>query len=683
MSRREKGMRQTPESRLTRSTESCRRDTLGPGKEGYSMCDTAGNSVGEQAPFRRAGQQRPGIVNPHQQDSLPQGCVPDLVSAQAAATPDAIAVTHGKRSLSYQELDRRANRLAHILQSLGVGPDVVVGLYLDRSLAMIVGALAILKAGGAYLPLDPSYPAERLMFLLKDAQAPILVTGQHMVDALPVHPEHVVALDPDGQLPLDQIPKLVAIKAKAQDLAYVIYTSGSTGQPKGVEIMHGGLLNLVCWHQRAFRITPDDRASQLSVLGFDAAVWELWPYLTAGASLHLADGVAVNDPEAVRDWLILQKISICFLPTPLAERVMTLDWPTKARLRVMLTGADTLHHYPPRKLPFQLVNNYGPTECTVVTTSGTVLPNEHLGCLPSIGGPIDNVQVHILNENMRQAPMGESGEIYIGGAGVARGYRNRPDLTAERFVPDPFRSEAGARLFRTGDLGHYLPDGQIAFLGRVDEQVKIRGFRIEPAEIVKVLDEHPAVQASAVVAREVEPGDKRLVAYFVPAAKTQPTHTELRNFIAARLPEYMVPATFVKLEALPLNPSGKVDRSALPAPNAENMLRDSCFVAPRTPIEERLAATLALLLDLDRVSVEDNFFLLGGHSLLGTQLIARIRDTFGVELGLRSLFDFPTISELSGQIEMLLLTKLQAMSEEEAQLLANETAPAAAESLPE
>ncbi len=206
MSRREKGMRQTPESRLTRSTESCRRDTLGPGKEGYSMCDTAGNSVGEQAPFRRAGQQRPGIVNPHQQDSLPQGCVPDLVSAQAAATPDAIAVTHGKRSLSYQELDRRANRLAHILQSLGVGPDVVVGLYLDRSLAMIVGALAILKAGGAYLPLDPSYPAERLMFLLKDAQAPILVTGQHMVDALPVHPEHVVALDPDGQLPLDQIP---------------------------------------------------------------------------------------------------------------------------------------------------------------------------------------------------------------------------------------------------------------------------------------------------------------------------------------------------------------------------------------------------------------------------------------------------------------------------------------------
>ena len=647
------------------------------------MCDTAANSVGEQASFRRAGQPRPSIVNPHQEDSLPQGCVPELVSAQAAATPDAIAVTHGKRSLSYQELDRRANRLAHILQLLGVGPDVVVGLYLDRSLAMIVGALAILKAGGAYLPLDPSYPTERLMFLLKDAQAPILVTGQCMADTLPEHPEHVVTLDPEGRLPVTQSSEPPVARARGENLAYVIYTSGSTGQPKGVEITHGGLLNLVSWHQRAFRITPDDRASQLSALGFDAAVWELWPYLTAGASVHLSDGVAANDPEAVRDWLISQKITICFLATPLAERVMTLEWPTKARLRVMLTGADTLHHYPPRKLPFQLVNNYGPTECTVLATSGTVLSNEHPHRLPSIGSPIDNVQVHILNEGMRQAPIGESGEIYIGGAGLARGYRNQPDLTAERFVPDPFSSEPGARLFRTGDLGRYLPDGQVAFLGRIDEQVKIRGFRIEPAEIVKVLDEHPAVQASTVVAREVEPGDKRLVAYFVPAAKAQPTHTELRNFIAARVPEYMVPATFVKLEALPLNPSGKVDRAALPAPNAENTLRDSSFVAPRTPIEERLAAMLALLLDLDRVGVEDNFFLLGGHSLLGTQLIARVRDAFGVELSLRTLFDAPTVSKLSAQIEALLLAKLEAMSEEEAQLLANGTEPATAERLPE
>ncbi len=647
------------------------------------MCNTTAGSLREQASLRQADQQRLEIGHCIEQGDLLHALVPQLVAAQAAAVPGALAVMQGKLSLTYRELDQRANRLAHFLQSLGVGPDVVVGLYLDRSLAMIAGALAILKAGGAYLPLDPSHPKERLIVMLKDAKTSILVTGHGMVDALPEHPEHVVALDSEGRLPFTQSSEAPIARARRENLAYVIYTSGSTGQPKGVEISHGALLNLVCWHQRAFRITPDDRASQLSALGFDAAVWELWPYLTAGASVHLSDGVAMNDPEAVRDWLIFQKISICFLATPLAERVMTLEWPKKARLRVLLTGADTLHHYPPRKLPFQLVNNYGPTECTVLATSGTVLPNEHPHRLPSIGSPINNVQVQILNEGMRQAPIGEPGEIYIGGAGLARGYRNQPDLTAERFVPDPFSSEPGARLFRTGDLGRYLPDGQIAFLGRVDEQVKIRGFRVEPAEIVKVLDEHPGVQASTVVAHEVEPGDKRLVAYFVPAAKAQPTHTELRNFIATRLPEYMVPATFVKLEALPLNPSGKVDRAALPAPNAENTLRDSSFVAPRTPIEERLAAMLALLLDLDRVGVEDNFFLLGGHSLLGTQLIARVRDAFGVELSLRTLFDAPTVSKLSAQIEALLLAKLEAMTEEEAQLLANGTEPATAERLPE
>ena len=647
------------------------------------MYDTTANSFEQQSSFSCAKLQSTSTVISEQQDSPSQPGVPELVSAQAALTPSATALRHGRRSLSYQELDRRSDRVAHVLRSLGVGPDVVVGLYLDRSLAMIVGALAILKAGGAYLPLDPSYPGERLTFLWEDAQATILVTGQCMVDALPLRSEHVVALNPEGQLALDQITNPVAVQSKANDLAYVIYTSGSTGQPKGVEITRRGLLNLIRWHHRAFRITPSDRASHLSALGFDAAVWEIWPYLTRGASVHLPDGLVVNDPEAVRDWLISEEISICFLATPLAERLMTLEWPTKASLRVMLTGADTLHHYPPRKLPFQLVNNYGPTECTVVTTSGTVLPNEHADRLPSIGSPIDNMHVHIVDEGMRKVPTGEAGEIYIGGAGLARGYRNRADLTAERFVPDPFGSEPGARLFRTGDLGRYLPDGQIAFLGRVDEQIKIRGFRIEPAEIVKVLDEHPTVEASTVVAREVEPGDKRLVAYFVSAGKTQPTHTELRNFIAARLPAYMIPATFVKLEGLPVNPSGKVDRATLPAPNAQNTLHDSSFIAPRTPIEERLAAMLASLLDLDRVSVEDNFFLLGGHSLLGTQLIARIRDTFGVELSLRSLFDLPTISKLSEHIEMLILDKLQAMSEDEAQRLASGAGSAIADRVPE
>jgi amino acid adenylation domain-containing protein len=645
------------------------------------MSNVAANPLREQALPGHANQQMPTIGPPHERSTFRHACIHQFVSAQAAATPQAIAVTHGKRSLSYQELDRRADRLAHFLRSLGVGPDVVVGLYLDRSLAMVVGALGILKAGGAYLPLDPNYPTERLMFLLKDAQAPILVTGQRRVGALPVHPDQVVALDPEGQLATTSSSGIGANEPKMENLAYVIYTSGSTGQPKGVEITHGGLLNLVSWHQQAFRITPNDRASQLSALGFDAAVWEIWPYLSAGASVHLPDGIAGNDPEAVRDWLISEKISVCFLPTPLAERVMTLEWPKKASLRVMLTGADTLHHYPSKSMPFQLVNNYGPTECTVVATSGVVLPNEQPDRLPSIGSPINNVQVYILNENGQQVATGEPGEIYIGGAGLGRGYRHRPDLTAERFVPSPFHSGPRMRLFRTGDLGRYLPDGQIAFLGRLDEQIKIRGFRIEPAEIVRVLNEYPGVQVSAMMAREVEAGDKRLVAYFVPAGNAQPTHTELRNFVVSRLPEYMVPSLFVKLEALPVNASGKVDRSALPAPNADNTLRDSTFIAPRTPIEERLAAMLASLLALDRVSVEDNFFLLGGHSLLGTQLIARIRDAFGVELSLHALFDAPTVSQLSARIEALLLAKLEAMSEEEAECLLNKaTSPAASDS---
>lgn len=644
------------------------------------MSDTAANPLREHATFRHADQQIRSIANPHQQDSFRRGFVPQLVSTQAAAAPDATAVTHGKRSLSYRELDRRADRLSHVLRSLGVGPDVVVGLYLDRSLAMIVGALAILKAGGAYLPLDPSYPRERLMFLVKNAQAPIVVTEHCTADSLPLQANHVVALDPEGQLALTIGSGIWFSEPKAKDLAYVIYTSGSTGQPKGVEITHSGLLNLVSWHQGAFRITPNDRASQLSALGFDAAVWEIWPYLTAGASVHLPDGVAGNDPEALRDWLVSQNITICFLPTPLAERAMILEWPTKSSLRVMLTGADTLHHYPPKNLPFQLVNNYGPTECTVVATSGRVLPKEHPDGLPSIGSPIDNVQMRILNEYGQPTAIGEAGEIYIGGAGLARGYRHRSDLTAERFVPDPFCSEPGARLFRTGDLGRYLQDGQIAFLGRADEQIKIRGLRIEPAEVVRVLNEHHAVQASAMMAREVEPGDKHLVAYFVPAPGAQPTHTELRNFIAGHLPEYMIPSMFVKLEALPLNASGKVDRAALPTPNEDNTLRDNDLVAPRTPIEERLAAALASLLALDRVSVEDNFFLLGGHSLLGTQLIARIRDAFGVELSLHTLFDAPTISQLAAQIEALLVAKLEAMSEEEAASLLNQANSSSASS---
>jgi amino acid adenylation domain-containing protein len=606
-------------------------------------------------------------------------CVQQHVSDHATTTPDNLAAVCGNLSVTYRELDLRSNQLANLLQSLGVGPDVVVGLYLNRSIALVVGALAVLKAGGAYLPLDPSYPTDRLKFLLDDANAAVLVTGQCLASSLTSRSEPVLVVDPAGRLPFEMTTDPVSAEVSPDNLAYVIYTSGSTGQPKGVELTHGGLTNLVSWHRRAFQITANDRASQLASLGFDAAVWEVWPYLASGASLHLADGLAMNEPAAVRDWLVSSGITITFLATPLAERVTTLEWPSKHSLRMMLTGADTLHHYPSRKLRFQLVNNYGPTECTVVATSGVVPSTpERADQLPSIGRPIDGVQIYILNENMQQVTVGESGEIYIGGSSLARGYRNRPELTAERFVPNPFNSNPDARLYRTGDLGRFLPNGEIAFLGRVDEQVKVRGYRIEPAEVVKVLDEHPAIQASVVVAREVEPGDKRLVAYFVPESKAKTTHAELRNFLAGRLPDYMIPSVFVTLDELPLNSSGKVDRAMLPAPEPANTLRDSTFVAPRTAIEERVAVMLASLLDLGQVSVEDNFFLLGGHSLLGTQLIARVRDAFGVELTLKSLFDAPTAEKLSSEVERVLMAKLEAMTEEEALSLLESRAPAAA-----
>jgi amino acid adenylation domain-containing protein len=640
------------------------------------MCDVSSQLVLNQISLARADVQSAAANNLTCQHGHHFVGVPQMVAAQAARTPDGLAVVHGKCPLTYKELDQRADRLAGMLQTLGVGADAVVAIYLHRSPATVVAALGVLKAGGAYLPLDPNYPAERLAFMLNDAQAPVLITGRCMVDTLPARPKHVITLDPQGEFAAEEATAPVIWESKANDLAYVIYTSGSTGEPKGVEVRHGSLLNLVNWHQRAFKVTEADRASHLSALGFDAAVWELWPYLAAGASIHIPDGVTSDQPEAIRDWLAAQGITITFLPTPVAERLITLEWSAQISLRTMLTGADTLHHYPPRKLRFQLVNNYGPTECTVVATSGTVLPSEHPDRRPTIGRAIENVGIHILNEHMQPVPNGEAGEIYIGGAGVARGYRNRPDLTRERFVPDPFSSETGARLYKTGDLARFLSDGQIAFLGRMDEQIKVRGFRIEPAEIVKVLDEHPAVVASVVVAREIAPGDKRLVAYFVPAANAQPTHTEMRSFLAASLPEYLVPGTFVKLARLPLNRSGKVDRAALPPPSTENTLRDNVFVEPRNPVEERLAEILAPLLGLDKVSMEDNFFLLGGHSLLGTQLIARVRDAFDVELTLRTLFDAPTISRLATQIEALLVAKLETMSEEEAERLLDTSAPA-------
>ncbi len=579
--------------------------------------------------------------------------VTEMIAEQAQANPDGLALACNSQTLTYGELEARANHLSHHLLSLGVGPEVLVGLCLERGPAMVVAALAILKTGGAYVPLDPEYPSDRLRFMLDDASAPVLITRREIDRRIAKGRWQVLEIDDDATR-ITKYPKTAPAVAISNDnLAYVIYTSGSTGRPKGVQITHGNLLNLISWHNRAFAISASDRASQLSSVAFDAAVWEVWPNLVAGSSIHFPDEATRVSTEPLRDWLVKERITISFVATPLAESLVALDWPRDSALRILLTGGDTLHHYPPADLPFEFVNNYGPTECTVVATSGTVRPNPRPGWPPTIGRPIDNLQVFILDEHLRQVPTGAVGELHIGGASLARGYLNRPDLDAEKFIPNPFSQLSGDRLYKTGDLARALANGEVAFVGRIDEQIKIRGYRIEPDEIATVLDQYSGINASVVVARG-ENGDKRLVAYVVANPDAELTHSALQDFLKQFLPDYMVPAAFVRVPSLPLTSSGKIDRVALPAPEPENTVGDQLFTAPRTPVEERMVTILSDLLGIGRVSVNDNFFFLGGHSLLGTQLIARTRDFFGVELPLRTVFDCPTAAELSAVIEQML-----------------------------
>jgi acyl-coenzyme A synthetase/AMP-(fatty) acid ligase/acyl carrier protein len=449
-------------------------------------------------------------------------------------------------------------------------------------------------------------------------------------------------------------------------LAYVIFTSGSTGQPKGVQITQQSLLNLVHWHVRTFGVTIADRASQLSNISFDAAVWELWPYLVSGASVHFAEHSVRLAADSLRDWLLRQNITIAFAPTILAEQLIGLDWPANPGLRILLTGADTLHRYPPSDLPFLLVNNYGPTECTVVATSGPVMPLNRAEIQPSIGRPIDNVQVYILDDKLAPVPFGVAGELYIGGVGLTRGYLNRPNLDSEKLISNPFSHLAGDRLYRTGDLARYLPNGEISFIGRIDAQVKIRGYRVEPDEIAAVLSQYPGILATTVVAREDAAGDLRLIAYVVSYGELTLKRSTLQAFLREHLPDYMVPSVFVRMESLPATPNGKIDRAALPHPAAGNIINDDAAVAaPRTLVEQRVGEIVAKLLSLEQVGVTENFFLLGGHSLLGAQLVAQVSDFFGIEVPLRSIFDYPTIAGLSAEIERLILAKIEAMSPED------------------
>ena len=588
--------------------------------------------------------------------------VTELFGLQARTTPDALALASASELITYRRLDERSNQLAHHLRAVGVGPEVMVGLCLERSPSMAMAALAILKAGGAYLPLDPSYPPERLSFMLEDSRVPVLITRDSINQQLPRNGWKVVDIEAQEQAIAQHPTTAPAPIVAGKQLAYVIYTSGSDGQPKGVQITHDALSNLIRWHLRAFNVTPGDRASQVASVSFDAAVWELWPYLTIGASVHFCDDTTRMSHESLREWLLDRKITISFVPTALAERLVTMEWTEPCPLRVLLTGGDTLHRYPATDLPFVAINNYGPTECAVVATSGPISSTESASRKPTIGRAIDNVQVYILDDELHEVPAGSVGEIYIGGAGLARGYLNRPDLDAQKFILNPFSKNPESRLYRTGDLGRLAPDGQIAFIGRIDSQIKIRGYRIEPNEIISVLGQHPGVQASAVVARDDVAGNKQLVAYVVPVPGAQLSYASLHLFAREYLPDYMVPPIFVQIAALPMTSNGKVDRNGLPLPDPTNVIGDPVRETPHTPVEQKIVAILSELLGVEGVGVNDNFFFLGGHSLLGTQLIARVRDAFGVELSLRCVFDSPTAAELSEEIENLLANEIRTAS---------------------
>ena len=591
------------------------------------------------------------------------------VAARAAETPDAPAVVAPGRALTYGRLAAEAGRLARRLASRGVGPETVVAVAMPPSPETVTALVAVLAAGGAYLPLDPEHPAERLAYVLADSGARVLLTTAEVRGGLPRFDGWVVTVPTAGEAPAaggDEGARPLPLPRTPPDpeaLAYVIYTSGSTGRPKGAAIPHRGLANLVAWHRRAYAVRPGERATLVASPAFDASVWELWPYLASGAAVHVPPPEVRRSPRDLLRWLAGERIDLAFLPTPLAEAALEEEMPGGLALRALLTGGDRLHRPPGRPLPFRLVNHYGPTEDSVVTTCCEVAPATSRGAgPPPIGRPIANTRVHLVDRDLARVPVGVPGELAIAGDGLARGYLRRPGWTAAAFVPDPFGDGGGGRLYLTGDLARYRPDGAIEFLGRIDDQVQVRGFRIELGEIESLLEEHPAVRHAAVVA--AGKGAGALAAFVVPAgpaAAAGPAadlRPHLLAHLEAKLPAYMVPASLHLLDELPLTPNGKIDRRALveSAAAASGGAAEAAaeHVAPRGPGERAIAEIWAGVLGIEpasRLGVHDDFFALGGHSLSAARAAARVGDAFGLEVGLPTLFERPTIARLAGWVE--------------------------------
>ncbi len=596
-------------------------------------------------------------------------CAHELFEAQVQQCPHVVAVTCGPESLTYDELNRRANQLAHYLRRLNVGPEGRVGICVERSIEMIVGLMGVLKAGGAYVPLDPTYPTERLAFMLQDSQVPVLLTQARLVEQLPQHSAQAVRLDVDWDIIARECDDNLISGAMPDNLAYIIYTSGSTGRPKGTLLQHRGLVNLIHVLSRVFDIQATSRVLQFASLSFDASVAEILPTLSAGAVLCLArQEILLSVPDLTR-LLRDQSITLVTLPPSLLTVLSPEGLPA---LQTVISAGESC---PPAIVTRwahgrRLINGYGPTEATVAASYYMVEESPDEVPHVPIGRPIPNTQIYLLDAHLRLVPISVPGELHIGGVSLARGYLNRPELTQEKFISNPFASTDASRegstshpghlfrrLYKTGDLARYRPDGNIEFLGRIDHQVKIRGFRIELGEIEASLGQHPAVQDAVVLDREDEPGDKRLVAYFVPINKRQkseaPLAGELRAFLQERLPGYMIPSAFVTLDTWPLLPNGKVDRRALPAPDGARLDVGKTFIAPRDTLEMQLAQICEEVLNVRPVGVTDSFFELGGHSLLAVRLIGRIQQQLGRQVSLATLFQGPTVGQLASFIRSL------------------------------
>ncbi|MUG97754.1 amino acid adenylation domain-containing protein, partial [Scytonema sp. UIC 10036] len=606
-----------------------------------------------QLPLLTPAQQHLLLVewNNTQLDYPSDRCIHQLFEVQVQRTPDAVAVVFENQQLTYDELNSRANQLAHYLRSLGVSADTLVGICVERSLLMVVGLLGILKAGGAYLPLDPEYPTERLSFMLEDAQVSVLLTQQQLVESVPQHQARVVHLDTDWGLICESSHENPITGVQASNLAYVIYTSGSTGQPKGVMLSHSNLCNHMSWMQATFSLTEKDKVLQKTPFSFDASVWEFYAALLVGGQLLIAQPGGHTDSAYLLRLIAQQQVTTIQLVPSLLQMLLEHGGiETCYSLKQVFCGGEVLPMSLVKgllsKLNVNLHNLYGPTEACIDATSWDC-KQQMYGQFVPIGRPIANTQIYILDQYLQPVPVGVPGELHIGGAGVARGYLNRTELTKERFIPNPFGS---GRLYKTGDLARYLQSGDIEYLGRIDTQVKIRGFRIELGEIEAVLSQLGDVQANCAIAREDTLGDKRLVAYIVPSINSETTSQQLRQFLKAKLPEYMVPSAFVLLESLPLTPNGKVDKRALPAPDLHASDSDT-FVAPRNQVELQLTQIWSRILKVDKVGVQDNFFEIGGHSLLIPYLMAQIKQQFGKDIPVSTLFQNPTIEQLATVVQ--------------------------------